>query len=113
MVAALNASASATVTTAPGVQSVLDNSTAGFGAALAAAKAADQVVLYLGIDGSVEGEGKDRHFVGLPPTQVALAKAVIAECTVSKKPVVVVLINGGQLAIDWLSENAPAIIEAR
>lgn len=25
---------------------------------------------------------------------------------------VVVLINGGQLAIDWLSVNAPAIVEA-
>ena len=55
----------------------------------------DQVVLYLGIDGSVEGEGKDRHLVGLPPAQLALAKAVLAACP--SKPVVVVLINGGQV----------------
>ena len=70
----------------------------------------DQVVLYLGIDGSVEGEGKDRHLVGLPPAQLALAKAVLAASP--SKPVVVVLINGGQLSIDWLKDNAPAIIEA-
>ena len=69
-------------------------------------------MIYLGIDGSIEGEGKDRHTVGLPPNQVALAKAVIAQCATTNKPVVVVLINGGQLAIDWLAENAPAIIEA-
>ena len=90
---------------------VLSNDTSGFAAAVAAAKTAEQVVLYLGIDGSVEGEGKDRHFVGLPPTQVALAKAVLEACGGSK-PVVVILINGGQLAIDWLADNAPAIIEA-
>ena len=101
---------------------VLSNDTSGFASAIAAAKAADQVVLYLGIDGTVEGEGKDRtpgfhdhtastdKGVGLPPTQIALAKAVLDACPT--KPVVVVLINGGQLSIDWLSKNAPAIIEA-
>jgi hypothetical protein len=46
--------------------------------------------------------------------QVALAQAVFKHCaTASKpKPVAVVLINGGQLAIDWLAEHAPAIVEA-
>ena len=73
------------------------------------------MVLYLGIDGSVEGEGKDRTpeypaGVGLPPAQMALAKAVLAACPTQK--VVVVLINGGQLSTDWLSANAPAIVEA-
>ena len=73
------------------------------------------MVLYLGIDGSVEGEGKDRTpespaGVGLPPAQMALAKAVLAACPTKK--VVVVLINGGQLSTDWLSANAPAIVEA-
>ena len=61
----------------PGVSSVLDNSTAGFEAALAVAAAADQVVLYLGIDGSVEGEGHDRHSIGLPDGQLELAKAIL------------------------------------
>lgn len=111
MAGALNTSTPGKVTTVPGVPDVLSNDTSGFAAAVAAAKTAEQVVLYLGIDGSVEGEGKDRHFVGLPPTQVALAKAVLDACGGSK-PVVVILINGGQLAIDWLADNAPAIIEA-
>ena len=60
----------------------------------------DQVVLYLGIDGSVEGEGKDRHLVGLPPAQLTLAKAVLAACP--SKPVVVVLINGGQVGLTMI-----------
>ena len=94
LAAALNTSATGQVTTVPGLPNVLSNSTAGFPAAIAAAKAAEQVVLYLGIDGSVEGEGRDRHFIGLPPTQLELAKAVLAACP--QKPVVVVLINGGQ-----------------
>lgn len=64
-----------------------------------------------GIDGTVEGEGHDRHTVGLPEGQLSLAKVVIEMCKGSK-PVAVVLINGGQLAIDWLSKNAPAIVEA-
>ena len=41
---------------------------------------------------SVEGEGRDRHLVGLPPNQLALAKAVLTACA-DEKPVVVVLIN--------------------
>ena len=67
---ALGNASSAAVTTASGVPSVLSNSTAGFADALAAATAADQVVLFLGIDGTVEGEGKDRHAIGLPAGQI-------------------------------------------
>ena len=45
-------------------------------------------------------------YAGLPAGQLALAKAIIANCTgaAKPKPVVVVLVNGGQLAIDWLSK---------
>ncbi len=115
LAAALGNASTAKVTTVKALPSVLSNDTSGFAAALAAAKAADQVVLYLGIDGSVEGEGRDRTpnspaGVGLPPTQIALAKAVLDACPTKK--VVVVMINGGQLSIDWLSANAPAIVEA-
>jgi hypothetical protein len=48
---------------------VLSNATS-FAPALAAVAAAQQVVLYLGIDGTVEGEGKDRHAIGLPAGQL-------------------------------------------
>ena len=103
------------VTTVKAIPSVLSNDTSGFAPAIAAARAADQVVLYLGIDGTVEGEGRDRTpdspaGVGLPPTQIALAKAILEACPTKK--VVVVLINGGQLSIDWLAAHAPAIVEA-
>ena len=109
---ALGNASAAKVTHAEGVPTVLSNSTDGFADAVAAAQAADQVLLFLGIDGTVEGEGKDRHSIGLPDGQLALAKAVFASCAETKKPVVVVLANGGQLAIDWLAVHAPAIVEA-
>lgn len=54
----------------PGLESITSNSTKGFDAALAAAGKADHVVLMLGLDGSVEGEGHDRHEIGLPGVQV-------------------------------------------
>lgn len=61
-----NASGSAVIHAA-GVPNVLSNDTSGFQAALDTAAAADQVVLYLGIDGTVEGEGHDRHTIGQCP----------------------------------------------
>jgi hypothetical protein len=67
-------------------------------------------VIPAGIDGSIEGEGHDRHSIGLPLNQVALAQAVFKHC--ATQSVAVVLINGGQLAIDWLAEHAPAVVEA-
>ena len=99
-----------------GARATLDNSTAGFEVAVAAA-AADQVVLFLGIDGTVEGEATIGipsgflflFFYNLPDGQLELAKAILAKCAAgpTPKPVVVMLINGGQLGIDWLSANAP------
>ena len=76
--------------------------------ALAVAKAADVVVLALGIDKSVEHEGVDRSDITLPGMQVAFAKAVYK----LGKPVVLVLTNGGPLAIDDLVDGAGAIVEA-
>lgn len=46
--------------------------------------------------------------ITLPGVQEDLAKAIYA----TGKPVVVVLINGGALAIEWIKNNIPAIIEA-
>ena len=76
--------------------------------ALAVAKAADVVVLALGIDKSVEHEGVDRSDITLPGMQAAFAKAVYK----LGKPVVLVLTNGGPLAIDDLVDGAGAIVEA-
>lgn len=49
----------------------------GFKAAVAAATAAEQVVLTLGLDGTQEGEGHDRHSVVLPGMQLQLAQAIL------------------------------------
>jgi beta-glucosidase-like glycosyl hydrolase len=87
---------------------VNSTSTAGFDAAIAAAKASDYVVLIIGIDQTIEREGYDRIDITLPGVQEQFAKMVIAV----GKPTVVVLINGGIVAIDNLKPIAPAIIEA-
>jgi beta-glucosidase len=50
----------------------------------------------------------DRSSLDLPPIQERLLKAVAATGT----PVVLVLLNGSAVAINWASKNVPAILEA-
>jgi beta-glucosidase len=82
------------------------------------AKQADTVVLVLGLSSQLEGEemkvhepgflGGDRTDIGLPARQQALLEAVAA----TGKPVVLVLLNGSALAVNWAEAHAPAIVEA-
>jgi hypothetical protein len=65
-------------------------------AALALAADADVVILALGIDKTIEHEGTDRTDTRLPGLQEAFAHQVLA----LGKRTVLVLTNGGQLAID-------------
>lgn len=69
----------------------------------------DLVVMVVGLDTTVEEESKDRVEIDLPGFQLELIKAV-GEVG---KPTVVVLMNGGAVAIDELKgrENL-AILEA-
>ncbi|MBI3565859.1 MAG: beta-glucosidase BglX, partial [Elusimicrobia bacterium] len=97
----------ATVTFSTGCP-VNGESDAGFADALAAAKAADAVVLALGEAGDMSGEASSRASLDLPGRQLDLAKAALA----LGKPTAVVLFNGRPLTIPWLAENAPAILEA-
>ncbi|MBV8859129.1 MAG: glycoside hydrolase family 3 C-terminal domain-containing protein [Acidobacteria bacterium] len=86
--------------------------------ALKAARESDVVVLALGLAPSLEGEemdvqvkgfsGGDRTSLNLPDAQEDLLKAVAA----TGKPVVLVLLNGGALAVNWAQGNVPAIVEA-
>ena len=86
--------------------------------AVSVAKQADVVVMVLGISAALEGEemkvdiegfrGGDRTEIGLPKGQEALLKAVNA----TGKPVVLVLLNGSALAVNWANDHAPAILEA-
>ena len=86
--------------------------------AIEVAKKADLVVMCLGLSPRVEGEEMDvdlngfykgdRTTLELPKVQQELIKAIHA----LGKPVVLVLLNGGALAINWENENIPAILEA-
>jgi hypothetical protein len=60
----------------PNDHCLLETSQAGIAAAVAAAKTADQIVLFLGLDNSIEQEGTDRQSLGLPGAQPALLAAV-------------------------------------
>ncbi|HEU4780971.1 MAG TPA: glycoside hydrolase family 3 N-terminal domain-containing protein [Steroidobacteraceae bacterium] len=80
---------------------------AGIPAAVKLAKAADVTVLVIGEDYDLSGESRSRSDLELPASQLELARRVLA----TGKPVVVVLANGRPLAMPWLAENAPVILE--
>lgn len=83
-------------------------SEAAFQSALEVAKAADQVIMVLGETDIMAGEAASRASLDLPGRQEELLKAVAA----LGKPVVLVLLNGRPLSINWAAENIPAILEA-
>ena len=86
--------------------------------AVKVAKQADVVVAFVGLSPNLEGEempvhvdgfdGGDRTDIELPTVQQEMLKAVAA----TGKPVVVVLMNGSALAVNWAKENAAAVVEA-
>jgi beta-glucosidase len=80
---------------------------AGIPAAVKLAKSADVTVLVIGEDFDLSGESRSRSDLALPASQFELARNVLA----TGKPVVVVLANGRPLALPWLAENAPVILE--
>ena len=85
-------------------------SDAGFGAAEAAAAAADQVVLALGESREMSGEANSRSEIDLPGRQEELIRRVKAAA--GGKPVAVVLFNGRPLTLEGVVDDAPAILEA-
>jgi len=84
-----------------------DSSTAGFAEAVAAARQAKVAILALGERGEMSGEAASRSMIGLPGVQEQLLEAVAATGT----PVVLVLMNGRPLTIEWAAEHVPAIVE--
>jgi beta-glucosidase len=81
---------------------------AAFQLAVATARGADAVVMVMGEGGNMSGEAASRASLELPGRQEELLKAVVA----LGKPVVLVLVNGRPLAIEWAAEHVPAILEA-
>jgi beta-glucosidase len=86
--------------------------------AVAIAKQADVVVAFVGLSPNLEGEempiqvegfnGGDRTSIDLPDVQKQLLESVAA----TGKPLVVVMLNGSALAVDWAEQHANAILEA-
>ncbi|AXB57607.1 glycoside hydrolase family 3 C-terminal domain-containing protein [Flavobacterium fluviale] len=86
--------------------------------AVQTANQADAVILVLGLNERLEGEemkveadgfdGGDRTSLNLPANQEELMKVINA----TGKPVILVLINGSALAVNWANDNVPAILTA-
>ncbi len=79
-----------------------------FQTAVETARRADVIIMVLGENASMSGEAASRASLDLPGRQEELLKAVAA----LGKPVVLVLLNGRPLSINWAAENIPAILEA-
>jgi beta-glucosidase len=86
--------------------------------AVEAAKNSDLVLAFVGISPDLEGEempvhvegfdGGDRTNIELPKAQQQMLEAVAA----TGKPVVVVLMSGSAIAMNWANEHANAVLEA-
>lgn len=82
--------------------------TKGFDEAVRMASAADVVVMVMGEYHNMSGENNSRTDLSLPGVQLDLLKAVKK----TGKPIVLVLMNGRPLTINWEKENMDAILEA-
>jgi beta-glucosidase len=100
---------------------ILDDDRSGFDEAVALARRSEVTVMVIGLSQQVEGEeGQeegnppgihstgDRTEIELPGVQEELLEAVTATGTI----VVVVLVNGSAVAINWAAKHVPAILEA-
>ncbi|HUZ58039.1 MAG TPA: glycoside hydrolase family 3 N-terminal domain-containing protein [Hanamia sp.] len=68
----------------------------------------DLSIVVLGESEQVDGEGKDRADLNLDQRQMHLIQAIYG----TGKPVVVVLLNGRPLTINWTAMHIPSIVEA-
>ena len=85
---------------------------AGIAEAVAAARAADAVVLVLGEREDMSAEASSRSSIDLPGAQLALAQAVTRAARAAGKPAAVVLMNGRPLSTPWLADSAGAVVES-
>jgi beta-glucosidase len=79
---------------------------------------ADAVVAFVGLSPDLEGEalkvdvlgfdGGDRNAIGLPPMQQSLLERAKAD----GKPLIVVLMSGSAVALNWAQEHADAVLAA-
>ena len=75
--------------------------------AIAVATSSDIIVAVLGESQGMSGEAASRTNIGIPESQENLLRALVK----TGKPVVVVLMNGRPLTLEWESKNVNAILE--
>ncbi|WP_316813117.1 glycoside hydrolase family 3 N-terminal domain-containing protein [Pedobacter heparinus] len=76
--------------------------------AIAAAKSSDVIIAVVGETDDQVGESKSRTSLNLPGRQLMLLQALQA----TGKPVVMVMVNGRPLTINWENRYLPAILQA-
>jgi beta-glucosidase len=86
---------------------ITDPSKDGFKEAVDKANDADVIILCVGESRSMSGEAYSRSSLDLPGVQEDLAKELFK----TGKPIIAVLMNGRPLSINWLNDNAHAILE--
>jgi beta-glucosidase len=92
---------------------VRGHSRKGFNQAIEIARRSETAILVVGdksglIDDCTSGETRDRADLNLPGVQEDLVKAIYKTGT----PLIVVLINGRPLSVNWIVNHVPAIVEA-
>lgn len=79
-----------------------------YGEAGEAMRKCDVTIAVLGINKSIEREGQDRYTIELPKDQ----QVFIEEAYKINPRTVVVLVAGSSLAINWIDQHIPAIVNA-
>jgi beta-glucosidase len=72
------------------------------------ARESDVTLVFVGLNGSQEGEGHDRSAIDLPEPQESLIHTLIA----TSKPLVVILTSGSAVAINSAAASATAVLSA-
>jgi beta-glucosidase len=85
-----------------------DEDTSGYKEAIEISEVSDVVILVVGEEREMSGEAASKTDLNLPLVQENLIKRIYA----TGKPVIIVLMNGRPLTINWISENIPSIVEA-
>ena len=86
---------------------LIEEDKSGFAEAKKLAVESDVVIMALGEDCWQTGEGRSQTEIGLPGSQMDLLK----EIHKINKNIVIVLMNGRPLTLNWEEENVPAIVE--
>jgi len=86
---------------------ILDANRSGFDDAIKAAKESDVVIMVVGESRDMSGEAASRTSLDIPGIQNELIKEIYK----ANEQIIIVLMNGRPLTINWVSKNIPSILE--